>query len=286
MSVAPAVVVQQPLLVPPPISLVNSAVDATPDDERWINGFQYSPEACIGGQTITLNNCDPDVSTATKIIAAASDPITGTPYGIVAQDTCSTFSYQWRDYVARATRLLLAIESQHIAMELWTPNDEPNNIGLTNAPNFVEATSATLDPTVALGLVESQFMLCNETNTPMIHMSVNTFEQIAGVTGAGVYLTQVGNRWYTVMGSQIVVDRGYPGTQPGGGNPPADTEWIYASAPVQIRRGPIMVIPGQMNEAVLRRENQVTYRAERAAHASFDYNCCVVGARVHVTTSV
>lgn len=274
MSLGPAVVVQQPPLVPPPISLVNSAIIAEEPDERWINGFQYSPEACEGGQVFPLD-CEP---TETKLIAAASPPITGTPYGIVAQDTCSTFSYQSRDYVARATRLLLATESAFIASELWTPT---NNIGFTNAPNIVDATvGSPVDPTVAIGIIEAAFYACDLVHTPMIHMSPGLFLQIAGVTGAGELLRREGNRWYTPTGAQIVVDSGYPGTGPGGTAPTATDEWMWATAPVQLRRGPIMVIPSDFPEAVLRRENQVTFRAERAAHASFNYNCCVVALQV------
>lgn len=287
MTVAPAVVVEQPFLIPPTISLVNAAIDATPDGERWINGFQYSPEACSGAQVFSLDCFDEDHSTNTKLITAAGAPITGTPYGIQAQDTCSTFSYQWRDYVARATRLLLAMESQWIASELWAPSYEPNNIGFTNAPIFYDSTpgGGPVGLDVAIAMIELAAIQTFETWQPQIHMPVAIFEQIAGITGAGVLLTQVGNRWYTPYGSQIIVDKGYSGNGPG--NDPsgqATYKWIYATTPVQVRRGPIMVIPGEMSEATLRRENQVTFRAERAAHASFDYHCGVVGLQVAYTS--
>lgn len=287
MTVAPAVVVEQPFLIPPTISLVNAAIDATPDGERWINGFQYSPEACVGGQAFSLQDCDPDYSTAVKLTADSGAPITGTPYGIHAQDTCSTFSYQWRDYVARATRLLLATESEWIASELWAPSYEPNNIGFTNAPIFYDNTpgGGPVSLSVAIALIEQAAFQTFDTWQPQIHMPPSIFTQIAGITGAGVLLTQVGNRWYTPMGSQIVVDKGYSGNGPGNDPTGQSTyKWIYATPPVQVRRGPIMVIPGEMSEAVLRRENQVTYRAERAAHASFDYHCGVVGLQVAYTS--
>jgi hypothetical protein len=277
MSLAPAAVVTQPPLIPPTISLLTSVAVIDETDERWVNGFAYAPESPYMASPI-FDLCDHSYE---KNVTAASPPITGQPYGIVANDTCSTFSYKWRDYAARATRLLMANESWVIARELWT-----NTLGLntcfTNAPSIVDATpgSGAVSLTLALAYIEQAYADYAPGVRPYIHMRPYAITAIAGRTGAGEYIRKEGNRRYTTMDSLIVADTGYPGTGPAGQAVGADSEWIFATSPVVVRHSPISVIPNNLSEATLRRENQVTFYAERAAHASFDYNNVVVALNI------
>src|SRR4051812_17749821 len=105
-SLGPDAVVQQPLLTPPSLGLLSSAnVIDEATDERWVNGFGYSPEGCGVAEAFDL------CATFTKTVAASAPPITGTPFGMVAQDTCSSYTKDHREYQARANRKLLAMES-------------------------------------------------------------------------------------------------------------------------------------------------------------------------------
>lgn len=262
---------------PPNISLLNAAIVEDERDERWVNGLHYVPEA--GGVAESFELCDNDPESGfQKSITAASGPLTGTPYGIVAQDTCSTFSHQARDYQARATRQLLAMESRLIAAELWEGTLGINPFLADPTATVAVGTATPESLLYAIGTIEEAFY-ANSTQRCMIHMRANVFEGIQALTG-GAALRREGNVYYTQLDSVVAVDRGYTGTGPANQAVTTTVEWIYATTIVQIRHSPIVVFPNTMPEAVLRRENQVTFFAERAVHATWDYNTPTIALQV------
>lgn len=264
-------------LSPPAISLLNAAIVENETDERWVNGLHYVPEA--GGVAEVFELCDNDPDTGfTKTIVAASTPLTGTPHGIVAQDTCSTFSYQARDYQARATRQLLAMESRLIAAELWEGTLGLNPFLADPTATVATGTASPESLLYAIGTIEEAFY-ATSTQRCMIHMRANVLEAIQTLSG-GAALRREGNTFYTQLDSVVSVDRGYTGTGPSGQAVTTTQEWIYATAVVQIRHSPVVVFPDRMPEAVLRRENQVTFFAERAVHAAWDYNTPTIALNV------
>ena len=250
-------------LSPPSISLLNSAIVEDETDERWVNGLRYIGESPSTGEVFNL------CGSFTKNVAAASTPLTGTPYGVVAQDTCSTIGFRTRDFQARATRQLLAVESRVIAHELWT-----NSLGLNPAladPLDVVVTGTTSPESLlyAIGTIEQAFYAVSSQRA-MIHMRPNILEAIQSLTGSA--LRREGNVYFTAMDSVISADRGYPGTGPTGQAVSTTQEWIYLTTMVQIRHSPVMVVPTGISEAVLRTQNEVTFFAERAVSAIWDYN--------------
>jgi hypothetical protein len=279
-ELAPPQVVQQPQLVPPTVGLLTSANVVEETDERWVNGFAYAPEGCGAGEVFDL------CATFTKTVAGAAPPVTGTPYGLVAQDTCTTFSHLERDYVARATRKLLAIETFLLERELWsdTLGLNPHLADAGNA-EFVDATgSSPSDLRLAIADLEQAALDCMPGRRVMLHVRPWVLNAILGATGSSALIRFDGTRYYTPSNNLVVPGRGYPGTSPAGAEP-STSEWIYASTMVDVRHGPVFTTPSTLREATNRQTNQVTYFAERAAHASFDYDCCVVGLEVSRTLS-
>jgi hypothetical protein len=277
-SIGPAEVVLQPQLVPPSISLLTAVTVVDETGDRWVNGIKYVPEDCDAGEIFEL--CDNDPTTGfEKTIAARGTAVTGTPYGAVVSDTCTTFSYKVADFQGRAMRKLLAMESSLVANELWT-NSLGLNVPIAGAPNTTTiGTSVKLQ--LAIAYAEQAFIDCAPAVRPYIHLRPYLLEAMLGFETKAI--RREGNRWYTGMDSVVVPDMGYPGTGPTGQAVSATEEWLYVTGPVQVRHGPVSIIPTNLNEAVLRTQNQVTFYAERAVHASFNPNCCTIALNVKRT---
>lgn len=276
----PAAIVTGVPLTPPPISLLTAAGVVDETGERWENGFNYIAESCGAADAFLICNNDPITGFQKTVTAARSTPITGTPYGIVAQDTATTFGWAYRDYAARATRKLLSVESYMIAKELWN-----GTLGIN--PKFADPLAVIAPGTgaapesllTAISSVEQAFFDVNPGTRCYIHMRPNILQTLQNFSG-GDPLRRVGNVYYTQMDSVCCVDRGYPGTGPAGQAVSQTQEWIYATPPIQVRHGPVMVTPTSMKEATDRKSNQVTFFAERAVHAGWDYGCTVVALNV------
>ncbi len=117
--------------------------------------------------------------------------------------------------------------------------------------------------------------------------------------GAGPDARQEGDRLITPdRGTYVVSGSGYPGTGPiflgSGGDPavPADNHvWMYVTGTVNWRVGKIMMVPGpdegerMLAQAMRRRENKITYRAERAAAVVWD-PCCTLAIYVDLSDGV
>lgn len=260
-----AAVVQQTPLTPPSVSLIAAALAVNEVDERWVNGFLYQPEGCGVADIFDICNNDPTTGFS-KTIANNATPITGTPVGVVAQDTCSTWGWQVADYRARATRMLLAVESFKLARELWEGTTTKNVSFVQNGiANTVNTAVTALD---VIGQLEQAFYGTSPAQRGMIHMSPRFLEFLMGISG-GAALRREGNVYYTWLDSVVAVDRGYRGKGPNG----AGGEWVYITPLVSIRRGQIAIVPDNMSEAMLRKQNQVTFFAERPVSATWNYNC-------------
>lgn len=264
-AAAVALVEQVPKLTPPSVSLISAAMAVNEVDERWVNGITYRPEGC--GTADIFDICDHDPSDGfQKTVAGTTVPITGTPVGVVASDTCSSFGFNDADYVPRATRMLLAVESFKIARELWE-GTTGLNVSLMQV-GVASQVATGVNPFDAIGRLETAFYDTSPAPRAMIHMSPRLLEFLQSVSG-GAALRREGNVYYTHMDSVVAVDKGYRGKGPGG----VAGEWAYITPLVGIRRGAVDVVPNDMAQALNRKTNEVSFYAERPVHASWNYNC-------------
>ena len=96
----------------------------------------------------------------------------------------------------------------------------------------------------------------------MIHATAGT---VTGWESLGFTLDRVNNVLVTRgCGTPIVVGTGYAGSHPVGSSvPTAKQAWAYATGPVDVRRGDVIVNPPEIKQALDRTTNEITYRVER-----------------------
>jgi len=179
------------------------------------------------------------------------------------------------DYWASLTvQALRAVESKLIEEEFAKGTRVPTNPHLALVPTTSDVAIQVLNGGAAMGVVPALALL----------------EQSAAVTGAAhlvhidpatsvkaasqqLVYDQNGNCYLYGTGSRVVVGTGYVGAEPDGeALADATHSWVWATGPVEIRRGPIRVNPPTVGEAMntVDNNNDITLRAERDVVVSWD----------------
>lgn len=262
-QLAPTALVNARPLQPPRISLLSSAILVDESDDRWDAGFALNPEGC--GEAGVSAVCSSDARTAPE---GCTDNLEFETFGVWASDKAGGFNFGHRDFQARATRKLLAVESKLIESELWS-----GGMGLTNPK--IQSTAATTisggprPPVATLSRLEDALAECSGGIRSMIHVRPGVVVQWLQF---GI-VRREGDVYLSPMDNIVVPGRGYTGGPPAGGAAGA-TDWIYTTSLVEVRRGPIQVFPDSVSQATVMARNEITYWAERVVSAAFDPNCC------------
>lgn len=210
--------------------------------------------------------------------------VTAVPYLVIAEDSCSSFGFEERDFKGRALRLLENSLPQALEKEFWTgalatAKGYPNNF-LTNPASVVDVTPGSGPPSVARGmqLLQDALQQCGFGGQGMIHVQAQTAPNLLGAR-------RVGNLLLDIFDNIIVPGVGYPGTGPNNVVPSPTTAWMYATDLVAVRAEEEgTVFPDSFAEALDRGQsgqpNTIRFRAEKFAVAYFD-GACHFG--VHVT---
>lgn len=248
-------------------------------ENRWMGGVAYAPEQ-MGTPPAVSDPC----SQAFNMDAPANlAQVQAMPFVCWAGDTCSSFGWEARDFKGRATRALLAGESYQIAKEFWggaqaQSSGWPNNYLTEPALLNVVATTAQT-PSAALNLLEQAIADTSGGQQGMIHCT----RQL------GSALSELGNTFHTLngltvtyTGTVICMDAGYPGTGPTAHSLGGSVQWAYATLMPTVRRSPIDVVPGTLDEAMNRSTNLITWRAERLAVVTVP-PCTIVGCPITLT---
>lgn len=281
MTVAAPEVVPAPRLAPPAQGLLVAAdvIDHDAGDERWVNGFGFSPESCTTGEAWAASCGTVGNAMGTGHNRGAAR--TFEPFAVVARDTCGSFGYQAAEYEARARRALARVEAWRIENEFWTGTLIPTNYRLAAASTPVAGYG--LGRGLALAALE-QSIADAAVGLGMIHARPG----LVSLWWGDQLLRLDGNRLRTALGTLVVAGQGYAGTSPTGAIPANATEWAYATDPVVVHRGPIVISPDNPNEAERLAQatdkvnNIVEFRAERFAGIAWG-GCLVAGVEVAVT---
>jgi hypothetical protein len=277
---------------PPSHSLIKAALTPNaPADAHWIDGIQWRPDPCDPGGGWWDCPADggdpPDDKTIADEQRQAWESYR--PWVLWVGDACSPVGD--REFVARARRMLVAVESHRIARELWTGSYAtsaafPNRyLSQAGEVALVEG-GAAVGHISALAALEQALGDCSPAGEKMIHCTRRTLTHWAH---QGL-VEREGNSGVvrTIAGTVVVADTGYPGTGPGEtytpGESTADTDWAYGTSQVVVFRSPVTVVPESESEAVNRATNLVEFRAEESVAAVWD-GCCHVGVRVDHTTA-
>lgn len=197
---------------------------------------------------------------------------TAIPWLMIAEDSCSTFGFEERDFKGRALRLLENGQYEALEREFWTgaqatASGWPNRF-LTDS-NLVDLTAGT-----AVSIARGQEMLQDYIASTgfggqgMIHCQPQTAPNLLNAR-------RVGGLLLDIFDNIIVPGVGYPGTASGIAGSATGTAVMIASDLVMTRvESEGTVIPDTFAEAVDRGQagepNRVTFRAMKYGVAYFD----------------
>lgn len=216
--------------------------DQTPD--LW--------EGCSEGTFRTKSEGDPS-PTAEFSAFVMYIPIFCTASGIVLEE-----------FAERAAAVLRITQAYAIEQALSQGVAGLNNRYLADANVTVLATNVT--PAQGLSYLENA--IAEKGRGGVIHLT-------PAVASALYPVDQRANSaepLYTGAGTPIAVGAGYVGAD-AGTNPDANSDWIFASGPVEVRiEDDVTMVPDTIGEALDRALNDVVYRAEKVAVVSFDHS--------------
>lgn len=221
-------------------------------------------------------------------------PVQVQPWLIVAEDFCSTFGFEARDFKGRALRLLQNAAPQAIEREFWTgalaqAKGYPNNYLASS--NAVDLTAGT-PVSIARGQQMLQDYLANTGfgGQGMIHCQPQTAPNLLNAR-------RVGNLLLDIYDNIIVPGSGYPGTASVISGTTTGTAVMFATDLVATRTessGSVTLLdegghvyPDTFAEAVDRGQagfpNSVRFRAQQFGCAYWD-GYIQAGVRVTLTT--
>jgi hypothetical protein len=199
--------------------------------------------------------------------------ISGMPFVVLGPDVeCTTLNQRFEDLAPQARTALDAIESAAISRELWTGELRTASAGVDPASpwleNLVLAGTGTTDLTpgggagsllYSVGALEVAGGALLGAGVPVIHCARSAVPYLV----AEDIVRREGDLLLTALDTRVVADAGYPGTSPAGAAPAADTAWLYLTARPTVHRGPVMVDPTGVSQALDRDTNRITVHASR-----------------------
>lgn len=258
--------IQAPPATPPVYSLLY-VVEIVNDQTRWQQGVEWAPEQVSGGGAIPVDchGGSPD-GKPTK-----HNPVVNTadPFAVYAEDHCSTFGFEARDYEGRARRQLAAVQSAKIAREFQLGEIRTaEGLGNVALIDGIEVGPGGQDVEDAIGELEAALAERFDGARCMIHVTTQTFVEM--MRKNLIFLS--GQKWLTAPGNIVVADAGYV-SEVG-----ADAGvFAYGTSMVQVRLSPVDVIPGSFDEALARAQmtdrahNSIVIYAERLALIVVDH---------------
>lgn len=258
----------------PEVGLIHSA-EKPPAGEgnQWQNGLAWRPERCF--QTTGFSPCGDDLTA--PLGNANTGVVYYVPNAFRVTDTCSTMSGP--PDPDRVRRMVDAATSFRAARELWNgaistanPYSIPGPTGGTiggQVNQYLASASAQLaeggsyTPQQALGILEDRAGRAAHGQRLFIHMSPMVLPLLENV------LRRVGNRILTMNDSVVVADPGYLGTFTGGIGGTTAEQYMYATGPVTLRLGDIVVYDQDI-ERIDRSVNTQIDVGERVFAATFD----------------
>jgi hypothetical protein len=254
----PALPIKAREATPPVSGLIALAEHPEIKDPHWQLGYAYRPEVpakvirarSLASAHLGANQGNPDWSGIVRTV----------PVLLTVEDTISAMDFAVEDYPKRAERLLGAYSSLLLEHELWTGE----MAALDSLPNRVLAHSDAIDITGSstFGMQAAVAYLVGALGG-------------AGMTSAMIHAPQhlaiqTPSAWRNEdtekeFGFVLVSGTGYDGTGPGG----TGDNWVYATEMVNVRLGPIEVIPDTFAAAIDKSSNTITYYAQRVGAADF-----------------
>lgn len=248
---------------PPPISNILEVSTIVPDDsgrDRWMNGVAVYAYPC--GPDKKFDQCATVV--VPKSVSTVSPPTDFGGFTVYLANKCTMrgVGNEVDEFKRRTLAAFEAFEHEQVEAEFWDGAIQPNNPHLTSAGATILNGGTTTNLMNGLALLEGTIK-----RDAVIHA---TRRLVTGWASQRMVIERNG-RLETWLGTPIIAGSGYSGAQPSG--QPANTgtiEWAFATTPLQIFRGPAIVMPASAGEALDRSLNDLTFYAERQYSVDFD----------------
>lgn len=263
MSQNPVFFVDGPPPVPPRYRLLDTANIVAEPDNHWLLGARVWPYSAD-----IPEGWDP-CSTGTFRVKPEGGAVDNPEFGmfaVVVGETCSSFTvHDQASFERRATAVFAARESFAVEAELATGNALSDAFPyLTDNPTLLNGGAATV-PGEALSFLEDAVGATGSGGVLHVTPGVATaWTELDVHDENGVLTTTVGNR--------VVVSGAYIGVKPDNspGALAAGQSWAFATGPIDVRRGSVDLVPGDISEALDRSINEITYRVERPYLLTWD----------------
>lgn len=263
MAVAPRFPVDGPRPIPPRYRLLDVATIVEEPSLRWQSGVAVwgypsdLPQAFDPCSTGTFRTKDAGTAPLLPEFEAFElyVPITCTARGL----------HDEADFEARALAIFAARESAAVEREFAFGEVMVTNPYLTDANVDVLAAAAVQSGQDGLGYLAQAIGATFQAG--MIHAT----PAVVNAAWAEHYLHRESNQLLTTGGIPVVQGYGYAGAIPSGqGAPGATQDWVFATGPVEVRRGNPILVPGTLAEALDRAQNTITFRVERSYLVTWD----------------
>jgi hypothetical protein len=270
-AVGPALDLDGPLPVAPPYSLLSVPGVIVGDGDRWMNGVNFwgfpsdVPETWEPCSTGTYR---------TKVEGGEIPLPRFDPFALYEAISCSTISVgDAREFANRAAVVLKAAQSYPVELALSQGVVQSTNPFFGDANLNILAGGAAVAPEVGIAYLEDA--IGGTARAGMIHITPS----VAGYLGFNLFREidpdgvprSKDEYLVTAAGTTVAVGGGYIGADPiTGASPSTGQSWAFATGPIQVRLSDLQMVGSDIRESLDRTSNDVTFRAEKYAMASWD----------------
>ncbi|GAA3172644.1 hypothetical protein GCM10020001_118930 [Nonomuraea salmonea] len=245
-------------------------------DPHWRCGVQWEPYACGPARLYPIDQCA-EGEPPEKQVEEGTPLVEATPLVVYGGYHCKLPGRTVPADIEDRARQSLALGEQRAVEEaVWT--GAAGNSPWLASPDATVLNAAETpgagDALKAIGAIAALEAYLGATygGLGVIHVP-------RGAVPALAFYQQIvrdGSVLRTVLGTPVAAYGGSPNTGPAGEPAPAGTAWAYATGPVAIRRGEVLVTPTPVPAAGFdRKTNQVHLLAEREYVVGWD---CLLGA--------
>jgi len=236
-------------------------------DSFWTSGLTYED---LDAGVVVVNGSIYGVSPAASVTVVDNSASkehfkTYYPFDVKASVKVSTMGTNPADIEASAKAALDIVTQKAVETEFW--NGDVAKLLTTDNDNRYLASAQSVDVTPTPGTavkVRYGLALLEQAiaNSPvgaqgLIHAPRDVASTLP--------LDKDGTTLRTSLGTPVVAGVGYSKKGPTGAVAAAGKAWMYATGPVSVRLGPTIVTPGNLNQAVDIRVNNIEYFVDRSA---------------------
>ena len=248
-------------------------------DPHWQSGFEWESD-CVVDTDSTLPPCPEPVaakSTEGGLVFCSADPFT-----VYGSYKCSTGGRLASEAKAIALNRLERNKERGVERIFWTgetpvgsvnPSLQGGNDYCGITPVDLTPEAGALEPVSAIATLESAIVDCIPGGVGVIHFNFGFLPYMAN----SYLLYERNGQFHTPSGQLIIAGAGYPGTGPGNTPAPAGETWIFATGPMAVYHSEVFFNPSDIDQAVDRSLNNITFWAEQTYSVIWD--CCVFAVR-------